>query len=90
PAPPAEDAGKQPAKPGIATEKRIVRADSNVAVSVAGREAASFRLAVIPDKAPTVTLNELSVVAASPDRQQPGGVKLGYTLADDYGIAKGE
>lgn len=85
-----DESARQPSRPGIVTEKRIVRADSEVAVSLAGREATAFRLAVIPDRPPTVTLNEASVVAATPDRQQPGGVKLGYTLADDYGIAKGE
>ncbi|HRE20233.1 MAG TPA: DUF4175 family protein, partial [Rhabdaerophilum sp.] len=89
-APQPEAEGKSPAKAGVSIEKRVVRSDATIAIALAGRDVGSFRLAVIPDRPPSVTLNELSVVAASPDRQQPGGVKLGYTLADDYGIAKGE
>lgn len=88
--PQPEAGGKQQPKAGIAIEKRIVRADTAIAIALGGRDAGSFRLAVIPDRPPAATLNEVSVVAASPDRQQPGGVKLGYALADDYGIAKGE
>lgn len=89
-APQPEVLEKRPPKSSIAIERRVVRADATIAIGLGGRDAGSFRLAVIPDRPPSVALNELSAVAASPDRQQPGGIKLGYTLADDYGIAKGE
>lgn len=89
--PPADTADKPERKQaGVNIEKRIIRADSAVKVLRDGREIAQYRFSVIPDIAPGVTLNEVRVEAASPERQTPGGIRASYLLEDDYGIAKAE
>ncbi|WP_166443717.1 TIGR02302 family protein [Rhabdaerophilum calidifontis] len=78
------------AQPGIAIERRVIRADDSVRALRGGRELAAFRFSVIPDRAPAAILREVRAESAAPERQQPGGVRLGFTLEDDYGIAKAE
>lgn len=79
-----------PLKPGVSLERRVIRADETVIVRRAGREIAQYRLSVIPDLAPKVTLREVKAETAMPDRQIPGGIRIAYTLEDDYGIAKAD
>lgn len=91
--PPASEGAPKPApgaQPGVSTERRLVRGDSAVKVLREGREVAAFRFQVIPDLAPQVTLHSVKAEAGSPEKQQPGGIRLAYALQDDYGIAKAE
>jgi uncharacterized protein (TIGR02302 family) len=78
------------AKPGIETLRRTVAGNDVLKISREGREIAQIPIAVIPDRPPAVELAEARAESASPERQSPGGVRLAFTLDDDYGIAKGE
>ncbi|MGL5448714.1 MAG: TIGR02302 family protein, partial [Rhabdaerophilum sp.] len=86
-APPA-----QPAKPGPAVEliRRQVTGNDLVRIHRDGKEIATIPIAVIPDLPPNVELSDAKAEAAAPERQSPGGIRLNFTLEDDYGIAKGE
>ncbi|KAF0227092.1 MAG: hypothetical protein FD175_2854 [Beijerinckiaceae bacterium] len=75
---------------GVTLTKRVIRADSIVKVLRDGRDVAQYRLAVIPDLPPKVTLSEIRSEPASAERQTPGGVRVNFTLEDDYGIAKAD
>lgn len=89
----AESAAKaKPAaeKPGVETIRRIIQADTQVAVLREGQPVADFRFAVIPDLPPKVMLHEVKAEPAQPERQSPGGIRVGYALEDDYGIARAE
>ena len=87
---PAAERPAAPANPGVVTEKRILKADSDLRVQRAGQDIARYRLAVIPDSAPSVSLKDAKAESANVDRQTPGGIRLSYELADDYGIAKAD
>jgi uncharacterized protein (TIGR02302 family) len=88
--PPGDDKTALTKQAGITLEKRVIRADSTVRIRLSGQAISTFQLVVIPDLPPVVRLEEARIDAASPDRQQPGGVRLVYTLEDDYGIAKAD
>ena len=85
---PAAAPERRPA--GVSLERRIVKGDSLVKVLRDGREVAQYRLSVIPDLAPGVTLKDVKIEAPVPDKQSPGGIRIFYDLTDDYGIAKAE
>lgn len=85
---PAAAPERRPA--GVSLERRIVKGDSLVKVLRDGREVAQYRLSVIPDLPPGVTLKDVKIEAPVPDKQSPGGIRLFYELTDDYGIAKAE
>lgn len=77
-------------KAGVATAKRIVRADGDIRVMRNGREIAAFRIGMIPDLPPSVTLSEVKQETTAPDRQSPAGIRLTFDMQDDYGVAKAE
>lgn len=85
-------APSKPAQPGPAVEliRRQVIGNDLVRISRDGREIATIPLAVIPDLPPKAELAEAKSEPASPERQGPGGIRLVFTLEDDYGIARGE
>lgn len=80
------------AQPGPAVEliRRQVTGDDLVRISRDGKEIATIPIAVIPDLPPNAELGEAKSEPNSPERQAPGGIRLNFTLDDDYGIAKGE
>jgi uncharacterized protein (TIGR02302 family) len=86
------NAPPRPAQPGPAVEliRRQVIGNDIVRISRGGREVATIPLAVIPDLPPKVELAEAKSEPATPERQGPGGIRLVFTLEDDYGVAKGE
>jgi uncharacterized protein (TIGR02302 family) len=86
------NAPPRPAQPGPAVEliRRQVIGNDIVRISRDGREVATIPLAVIPDLPPKAELAEAKSEPATPERQGPGGIRLVFTLEDDYGVAKGE
>ncbi|PPD15656.1 MAG: TIGR02302 family protein [Methylobacterium sp.] len=78
------------ARPAIETLRRTITGNDLLTITRDGRTLAQIPLAVIPDRPPVVELTEARAESASAERQAPGGIRLAYTLDDDYGIAKGE
>ncbi len=65
-----------------AAEFTVVEAGS-VSLTEGGRSAAAWQVTVIPDTPPTIALDgEIS-------RTPAGAMELGFTAADDYGVARG-
>jgi uncharacterized protein (TIGR02302 family) len=89
-APTGQPAPAAQAKPGIETVRRSVTGNDLLKIIREGREIAQIPIAVIPDRPPAVELAEARAESASPERQSPGGIRLTFTLDDDYGLAKGE
>lgn len=90
---PAEGAPPRAAaveQPGVTTIKRLIQADSTASIERDGREVAAFRFAIIPDNPPVATITDARAETASAERQTPAGLRVAYTLEDDYGIAKAE
>ncbi len=87
---PAAERPAQPANPGVVTEKAHPQGRFRSARSTLGQDIARYKLAVIPDLPPSVNLKEAKAESANVDRQTPGGIRLTYELADDYGIAKAD
>ena len=85
-----DKASPSPAKPGVELVRRVINGDDVVKISREGREIASIPLSIIPDLPPKAVLNDVKAEPASPERQNPGGIRLSFQLSDDYGIAKGE
>jgi uncharacterized protein (TIGR02302 family) len=85
----APRAGAQPGAQ-VETMRRRIKADDVVRILREGREVAGFALSVIPDLAPKAELTQVRAESASPERQNPSGLRLNFTLEDDYGIAKAE
>ncbi|MCA3599558.1 MAG: TIGR02302 family protein [Methylobacterium sp.] len=78
------------ARPGVETLRRTITGSDLLKIIRDGREIAQIPVAVIPDRPPAVDSFEATAESASPERQSPGGIRLAFTLDDDYGIAKGE
>lgn len=78
------------AGPAVELIRRQVTGNDLVRISRDGKEIATIPIAVIPDLPPSVDLSEAKSEPNSPERQAPGGIRLNFTLEDDYGIAKGE
>ncbi|MCA3597985.1 MAG: TIGR02302 family protein [Methylobacterium sp.] len=78
------------ARPGVETLRRTITGSDLLKIIRDGREIAQIPIAVIPDRPPAVDSFEATAESASPERQSPGGIRLAFTLDDDYGIAKGE
>lgn len=78
------------ARPGVETIRRALVGNDLLKIIRGGREIAQIPIAVIPDRPPAADLSEARAESASPERQSPGGIRLAFTLDDDYGIAKGE
>ncbi|MFY8157082.1 MAG: TIGR02302 family protein [Rhabdaerophilum sp.] len=78
------------ARPGVETIRRALVGNDLLKIIRDGREIAQIPIAVIPDRPPAVDSFEATAESASPERQSPGGIRLAFTLDDDYGIAKGE
>ncbi|MCA3636384.1 MAG: DUF4175 family protein, partial [Methylobacterium sp.] len=78
------------ARPGVETIRRALAGNDLLKIIRDGREIAQIPIAVIPDRPPAVDSFEATAESASPERQSPGGIRLAFTLDDDYGIAKGE
>lgn len=85
-----KEAEAAPKADGFISLRRIITRDATFSILYQGREMGRYSLAVIPDLAPRASLNTVVVEPASPDRQSPAGIRLGYALEDDYGIAKAE
>ncbi|CAN1550227.1 aProt_lowcomp, TIGR02302 family protein [Rhabdaerophilaceae bacterium] len=79
-----------PRKPGVELIRRRISGDDVAKISRDGRELVAIPLSIIPDLPPNATLNEAKAESASPERQNPGSIRLSYLLEDDYGIAKGD
>lgn len=84
------DAAKPTPSPGVAIERRILKADGELRVVQGDRDLAVWRLGVIPDLAPKVVLKEAKIESASPERQSRAGLRLIYSIEDDYGLAKAD
>jgi uncharacterized protein (TIGR02302 family) len=78
------------ARPGVESVRRALVGNDLLKIIRGGREIAQIPIAVIPDRPPAADLGEARAESASPERQSPGGIRLAFTLDDDYGIAKGE
>ncbi|MCA3634867.1 MAG: TIGR02302 family protein, partial [Methylobacterium sp.] len=78
------------ARPGVETIRRALVGNDLLKIIRDGREIAQIPIAVIPDRPPAADLSEARAESASPERQSTGGIRLAFTLDDDYGIAKGE
>ena len=91
PPPPLAEGAKPPTvDPSVRLARRILNGDDRLVVRLGSREVAAYRLVAIPDEPPRVDLRDARAESANRERQEPGGLRLAYTLHDDYGIAKAE
>lgn len=86
---PADDdgrAGDGAAAPGgaVSTRRLTLAADGEVRVVSDGREVARWRLVVVPDLAPRVSL------VSAPTAQGNGGMRIAHETDDDWGVVSGE
>ena len=76
---------EQTATANTDTEKRLIlRGDASLTLLNAGSPLATFEIAAIPDRPPTITLAEV------PRANARGSLTLGYTISDDYGVIGAE
>ena len=73
-----------PTPTGFVERRFVLESDGEITVAEAGRPAVTFRLSLIPDTPPRITLVE------PPSRRGSGATRLVHDTDDDWGVASAE